>query len=151
VDFYYLAWRLNPWVWALEISLFIVVLRVIARDNFIAKLACFMLVTGLFMNACVTELNGGVMPVVGMPAAFQPAGPIWSANSAGHLLFIADHASIFFFSIGDLILCGGFAILATCWLNSLRKRYNRQPNQTRRGAISERQDLSLKRSTVQLD
>ena len=92
-----------------------------------------MLVTGLLMNACVTELNGGVMPVVGMPAAFQPAGPIWTGDRGGHLLFIADHASIFYFSIGDIILCGGFAILATCWLNSLKTKRAAQFNRIRAG------------------
>ena len=122
MDFFYLAWRINPLVWALEISWIVVVLRVIARDNLIARLACFMLVAGLVMNACVTQLNGGVMPVVGMPSTFQPAGPIWTADTGAHLSLMADHASIYYFSMGDLTLHGGFAILATCWLNSLRKR-----------------------------
>src|SRR4051812_3815071 len=105
-------------VWVLEISFFIVVLRIIARDNFIARLGCLMAVAGLVMNACVTQLNGGVMPVVGMPSSFQPAGPLWVPAAGGHLLFMADHAANFYFSIGDILLRGGFAILATSWLVS---------------------------------
>ncbi len=65
-------------------------------------------VLGAVLNATVTELNGGVMPVVGMPMHFRAASPIWqAAQTSNQLLILADHASLHFFSIGDLALIGG--------------------------------------------
>jgi hypothetical protein len=52
--------------------------------------------------------TGGVMPVVGMPTYFRAASPIWqAAETSNHWLFLADHASLHFFSIGDFMLIGG--------------------------------------------
>jgi hypothetical protein len=66
---------------------------------------------GVVLNATVTELNGGVMPVVGMPLYFHAASPIWqAAQTSNHLLILADHSSLYFFSIGDLALIGGAAM-----------------------------------------
>jgi hypothetical protein len=72
---------------------------------------------GVVLNATVTELNGGVMPVVGMPAHFRAASPIWqAAQTSNHLLILADHGSLHFFSIGDLALIGGTAMLVLATL-----------------------------------
>ena len=63
---------------------------------------------GVVLNALVTEANGGVMPVIGMPTHFRPASPIWqAAGTNNHLLLLADHTWLHFFSIGDLALIGG--------------------------------------------
>jgi hypothetical protein len=73
---------------------------------------------GVVLNATVTELNGGVMPVVGMPLYFQAASPIWQvAQTSNHLLILADHSSLYFFSIGDLALIGGGAMFLLAKLN----------------------------------
>ena len=65
------------------------------------------------------------MPVVGMPMHFQAASPIWQeAGTSNHWLFLADHASLHFFSIGDFILMIGASMFL---LNKLcRKLAKRQ-------------------------
>jgi hypothetical protein len=63
---------------------------------------------GVILNALVTEVNGGVMPVIGVPTHFQAASPVWQAASTNHhWLLFADHTWLCFFSIGDLALLGG--------------------------------------------
>jgi hypothetical protein len=70
------------------------------------------LIIGTASNALVTLLNDGVMPVVGMPATVQAAFPIWHMAGAGNrMLILADHASLWYFSIGDLCIQAGCLIL----------------------------------------
>jgi hypothetical protein len=73
--------------------------------------AGILVLLGVVLNATVIELNGGVMPVVDMPMHFRPASPIWQAAQTGnHLLILADHGSLHFFSMGDLALIAGTSI-----------------------------------------
>ena len=82
------------------------------------------------LNAAVTEANSGVMPVVGMPQHFRTASPVWqAARASSHLLPLADNASLHFFSIGDLILIFGTALLFSGIVVS--RLQNRQPARQR--------------------
>jgi hypothetical protein len=70
------------------------------------------LIIGTASNALVTLLNNGVMPVVGMPASVQAMFPIWHMAGAGNqMLILADHASLWYFSVGDLCIQAGCLIL----------------------------------------
>jgi hypothetical protein len=71
-----------------------------------------LLILGTASNALVTLLNDGVMPVVGMPAKLQATYPIWQMAGAGNrMLILADHASLSYFSIGDLCIQAGCLVL----------------------------------------
>jgi hypothetical protein len=72
------------------------------------------MLSGLMLNAIVTEANAGVMPVVGMPSSLRPSGPMWgAATPKTRLSFLADQARLGLFSVGDLMLLfGGMAIVA---------------------------------------
>jgi hypothetical protein len=70
------------------------------------------LILGTASNALVTLLNDGVMPVVGMPAKLQATYPIWQMAGAGNrMLILADHASLSYFSVGDLCIQVGCLVL----------------------------------------
>ena len=71
------------------------------------------MLSGLLLNAVVTDANAGVMPVVDMPSTVRPSGPMWGpATSETRLSFLADQARLGLFSFGDLmLLCGGFSIV----------------------------------------
>jgi len=70
------------------------------------------LILGTASNALVTLLNDGVMPVVGMPAQLQATYPIWQMAGAGNrMLILADHASLSYFSVGDLCMQAGCLVL----------------------------------------
>ena len=71
-----------------------------------AKGGLFVLL-GITCNALVTSLNKGVMPSVGIPAAFHPAAPIWNVSGKGQWLTLADQAAFYRFSIGDMFLIAG--------------------------------------------
>jgi Flp pilus assembly pilin Flp len=80
------------------------------------------LALGILSNAVVIFANGRTMPVVGMPALFHAASPIWrAANPSDHLLALADHASMGFFSVGDFCLMAGALVLAFQFVKSKRK------------------------------
>jgi hypothetical protein len=79
-----------------------------------------MVLLGLFSNAIVTLVNNGVMPVVGM-ANIIASRPIW--KSSGRWLLLADHASMYYFSIGDFCLLLGGLTLA---IKFARRKYNAQ-------------------------
>jgi hypothetical protein len=71
-----------------------------------------LLIVGTASNALVTLLNDGVMPVVGMPATVQATHPIWQMAGAGNrMLILADHASLWYFSVGDLCIQAGTLFL----------------------------------------
>ena len=70
------------------------------------------LILGTASNALVTLLNDGVMPVVGMPAKLQATYPIWRMAGAGsRMLILADHASLSYFSVGDLCMQAGCLVV----------------------------------------
>jgi hypothetical protein len=48
------------------------------------------------------------MPSVGISSTFQPASPIWRVSGKGQWLALGDQAALYGFSIGDILLIGGF-------------------------------------------
>jgi len=82
------------------------------------------MLSGLMLNALVTDANAGAMPVVGMPSTVHPASPMWQAATAKtRLAFLADQAQLGLFSIGDLVmLFGGVLIVAICLRRALNMR-----------------------------
>ena len=117
-DVHFLAWRAYPIVWLCTALVVLWLARRIAQGNRVAALAKAMIVFGLGLNASITQLNGAVMPVVGMPHDFQPASAMWTAAADKHrLLLLADNVSLYYFSLGDLVLIGGGLILLTCWIS----------------------------------
>ena len=61
---------------------------------------------GAMSNGLVMLLNGGIMPVHGVTAAFD-SGAWRSADHGGHLLFLADRMSLGGASPGDLLILAG--------------------------------------------
>jgi hypothetical protein len=124
-----LAWRAYPVIWLCLALAAVRASRRIASDHPLALLARMMIGLGLALNTCVTQLNGATMPVIGMLQRFRPATPLWTEVNAGHrMLFLADNVSLYYFSIGDLMLIGGGIVLLTCWISS--KRHYRSPGST---------------------
>jgi hypothetical protein len=63
---------------------------------------------GMFCNAIVTVANGGFMPVNGLPSSYKPLLATWvPAGPAHYLGFLADQHSLFYFSIGDVLIISG--------------------------------------------
>lgn len=89
------------------------------------------MLSGLMLNALVTDANAGAMPVVGMPSTVRPVSPMWHAATAQtQLAFLADQAQLGLFSIGDLVMIfGGILILAICLRRSLRSAYTSCPDE----------------------
>jgi len=78
----------------------------------VSRPAGLLILLGAVSNALVTVFNGGVMPVVGMPSSFSPVFPVWQQAHGNHgLLLLADHASLYYFSIGDFFLIAGASML----------------------------------------
>jgi lipoprotein signal peptidase len=78
----------------------------------VSRPAGLMILLGAVSNAVVTVFNGGVMPVVGMPNSFSPLFPVWQRAHGTHgLLLLADHASLYYFSMGDFFLIAGASML----------------------------------------
>ena len=77
-----------------------------------AGLGVLLMLSGLTLNAVVTDANAGVMPVVGMPSTVRPSGPMWAAaTSQTKLPFLSDQAGLGLFSIGDLLLIFGGVVI----------------------------------------
>lgn len=113
----WLLWKAHPHV-LLCAAFWLSVVWMIRSKSLARHSAGLMVLLGVVLNALVTELNGGVMPVVGMPSRFQAASPIWqAAQTNSHWLLLADHASLHFFSPGDLMLIvgGSLYILGTLY------------------------------------
>jgi hypothetical protein len=118
----WLLWKAHPDLMICA-AFWLCVIWTIHAKNLIRYGAGLIILMGVVLNATVTELNGGVMPVVGMPNQFRAAAPIWqSAQTNNHLLFLADHASLHFFSIGDLVLLGGASLLLVANLHQKLKK-----------------------------
>ena len=80
----------------------------------------FLILLGITSNACVTLLNGGVMPAVGISPAFEPAAPIWNVSGQGQWLMLADQAALWRFSIGDIFLIAGLLMFVIPTVRHLR-------------------------------
>ena len=93
---------------------------------------------GMLCNAMVTVANDGVMPVKGLPSGFKPLFPTWiPARPANHLVVLGDQQSLFFFSIGDVLITSG----ALLWRGAGALRmsmFAQLVNQSLRGASVER-------------
>ena len=82
-----------------------------------------MMICGLTMNALVTEANAGTMPVVGMPLTLRPVSPMWHAATAHtRLAMLADQAQLGLFSVGDVILLSGGALVVAIWARRTLRR-----------------------------
>jgi hypothetical protein len=103
----WLVWRAYPGVVTCE-AFWLSLVWFIRSKGLIRYSGGRIVLLGVVANALVTELNGGVMPVVGLPVYFRAVSPIWQpAQTSNHWLWLADQASLHFFSIGDLALIGG--------------------------------------------
>ena len=118
---HHLAWTQYPALWLCEsFAILWLVLRSVRSP--LARTGVLLMLSGLVLNALVTDANAGIMPVVGMPTTVRPAGPMWGAATAhSRLTFLADQARLGLFSIGDLLLLlGGMAIFAVCVRRTLK-------------------------------
>jgi hypothetical protein len=80
------------------------------------------MLSGLMLNALVTEANAGTMPVVGMPSRLHPASPLWqAATSNTRLPFLADQARLGLFSVGDFVLLFGAILIVATYLHRTLK------------------------------
>jgi len=104
---HHLAWAQYPAIWLCEACAILwLVLRAL-RSSW-ARVGVLLMLSGLMLNAIVTDANAGVMPVVGMPSTVQPAGPMWAAATyKTRLAFLADQAGLGLFSVGDMMLMFG--------------------------------------------
>lgn len=120
----WLAWRAHPGV-VICAAFWLSVIWIIHSKRLIRYSAGSIVLLGVVLNALVTEWNGGVMPVVGMPRYFRAASPIWqAAQTSNHWLLLADHASLQFFSVGDLVLMSGASTFVLLQLyQKLRKGF----------------------------
>jgi Flp pilus assembly pilin Flp len=78
-----------------------------------------MILLGVVSNAVVTLINYGIMPVVGM-SNIVASSPIWRSN--GQWLLLADHASMYYFSIGDFCLLFGVLTVVVQFTRERKKQ-----------------------------
>jgi hypothetical protein len=106
----WLIWKAHPGV-VICAAFWLSMIWIVHSKRLIRYSAGSIVLLGIILNALVTEWNGGVMPVVGMPKYFRAASPVWqAAQTSDHLLLLADHASLQFFSVGDLVLMIGVSM-----------------------------------------
>ena len=119
----WLFWKAHPSL--LICTLFwLDVIWIIHAKRLLRGLAGFIILLGVALNAVVTEANGGVMPVVGMPKNLRSASPVWcGATAHHHFLILADHAAMRFFSVGDLLLLAGASAFLLARLYRAFKKY----------------------------
>ena len=120
---HHLAWAQHPTIWLCE-SCAILWLVVRAVRSHWVRVGVLLMLSGLMLNALVTEANAGAMPVVGMPSTLRPASPMWhAATPKTQLAFLADQAQLGLFSIGDLVMIfGGILIVAICLRRALKNK-----------------------------
>jgi hypothetical protein len=118
---HHLAWTQHPTIWLCESCAILWLVVRTVRSRWV-RAGVLLMLCGLALNALVTEANAGAMPVVGMPSALHPAGPMWrAATSTTRLPFLADQARLGLFSVGDLVmLCGGILIVTICLYRTLK-------------------------------
>lgn len=91
-----------------------------------------LIIIGTLCNATVTLLNNGIMPVVGMPVTMQAAFPVWEVAGTKHVaLALADHSSMWYFSVGDFCLQAGAVVLVVNFLFLKRRKYVTQTVEAR--------------------
>jgi hypothetical protein len=112
---HHLAWAQHPTIWLCESCAILWLVVRAVRSSWVRIGVLFML-SGLMLNALVTDANAGTMPVVGMPSGLRPACPLWhAATPKTQLAFLADQAQLGLFSIGDLVmLLGGTLVVVIC-------------------------------------
>jgi hypothetical protein len=117
-----LAWTQHPSIWLCE-SCAILGLALRAVRSPWVRAGVLLVLCGLMLNGLVTTANAGTMPVVGMPSTLRPMSPMWrAATSTTRLPFLADHAQLGLFSVGDLVmLFGGTLIVVTISLHRALK------------------------------
>lgn len=120
---HHLAWAQHPTIWLCE-SCAILWLVVRAVRSYWVRVGVLLMLSGLMLNALVTDANAGAMPVVGMPSTLRPASPMWhAATPKTQLAFLADQAQLGLFSIGDLVMIfGGILIVAICLRRALKNK-----------------------------
>jgi hypothetical protein len=122
---HHLAWTQYPAVWLCE-SCAILWLMLRATRSSMARAGVLFMLSGLMLNAVVTDANAGVMPVVGMPSSVRPSGPMWGAATAEtRLSFLADQAQLGLFSVGDLLLLFGGILIAAVAVRRICKMRGR--------------------------
>ena len=116
-----LAWTEHPGIWLCE-SCAILWLVVRAVRSPWVQAGVVLMLCGLMLNALVTDVNAGAMPVVGMPSTLHPASPMWrAATPKTRLAFLADQVQLGLFSVGDLVmLFGGILIVVICLYRTLK-------------------------------
>jgi len=117
-----LAWTQYPAVWLCECCAILWLVLRSFRSPW-ARAGVLMMICGLAMNAMVTDANAGTMPVVGMPPTIRPVSPMWhAATTHTRLSMLADQASLGLFSVGDVVLLfGGALIFAICIRRTIRR------------------------------
>jgi hypothetical protein len=119
-----LAWAQHPEIWLCEsCAILWLVLRVVRLPW--VRAGVLLVLCGLMLNGLVIAANSGAMPVVGMPSAVHPVSPMWeAATSKTRLPFLADHAQLGLFSIGDLVMLFGgvLIVVATCLHRALKMK-----------------------------
>jgi hypothetical protein len=119
---HHLAWMEHPAIWLCEsCAILWLVLRVVRSP--LARTGVLLMLCGLGMNAVVTDVNAGSMPVVGMPSTVRPVSPMWQgATLHTRLPLLADQARLGLFSIGDIaLLFGGILVVAICLRRTLER------------------------------
>jgi hypothetical protein len=117
-----LAWMEHPAIWLCEsCAILWLVLRMVRSP--LVRTGVLLMLCGLGMNALVTDINAGSMPVVGMPSTVRPASPMWQgATFQTRMPLLADQARLGLFSIGDIALLGGGILIVTICLRRTQKR-----------------------------
>ncbi len=106
-----ILWKVHPDV-AICALFWLSIVWMTHATKLVSRPAGLLILLGAVSNAVVTVLNGGVMPVVGMPKSFSPLFPVWQRAHASHgLLLLADHASLNYFSIGDFFMIADASML----------------------------------------
>lgn len=85
----------------------------------------FFILLGITSNAFVTTLNGGVMPVSGMPVTMYPQSPIWRHAEGYRWTILGDHRVLYYFSVGDLMLLASLLLYAIVKIRSVVSKNKR--------------------------
>jgi Family of unknown function (DUF5317) len=113
---HHLAWAQYPAIWLCEACAILwLVLRVVRLPW--ARAGVLLVLCGLMLNGLVIVANAGTMPVVGMPSAVRPVSPMWkAATTKTQVSFLADQAQLGLFSVGDLVMLfgGALIVVVTC-------------------------------------
>ena len=119
---HHLAWTQYPALWLCE-SCCILWLVLRSIQSRLVQGGVLLMLCGLMLNALVTEVNAGHMPVVGMSSRAHPLSSTWqAATSNTRLPFLADQRQLGMFSVGDIaLLSGGILVVAICMRRILRK------------------------------